>query len=132
MFLPLVSSITQFRVRRTSFSARYFLRNINSADLVVPASSAVCHKKKKDPLIYWRCVPVLPQSPVTAVLLLLFTFLTFTSKFHLMKLLHGCNHHTIGLLHRVTRAVPLHRQACSPSTQTDLQSFRTNRPAVPP
>ena len=90
---------------------------------MAPAPSAVCHKN--DPLIYWRCVPVLPKSPVTTVLLLLFTFLTFTSKFHLMKLLHGFIHHSV-VLHRATRTVPLHMQACSPTAQTGPQSHRTN------
>jgi len=130
VFLPLVSSITQFRVRRTSFCARYFLRNIRRADLVVPASSAVCHKKRSFNLLALRASSAPVASNSCTVTALYFPY--FQSKFHLMNLLHGRNHHSIGLLHRATRTVALHKQACSPSAQTGPQSHRTNRPAVPP
>ena len=136
---------TQFLVRRTSFSARYFLRNIRRADLVVPASSAVCHKKNY-PLIYWRCsAPVSDNSCiVTAVSFpyfhveVPFNEITARLQSSLCRASSQGNAYSptvqAGLQsYRTNRpAVLPHKQACSPTAQTGPQSYRTNRPAVPP
>ena len=109
--------------------ARCFLRNVRRADLVVPAFSAVCHKRRSVNLLALRACSVAVASNSCIVTAVYFPY------FHVEILYRAPSQGNaysptaqVGLQSFRTdrHAVLPHKQACSPAAQTDPQSHRTN------